>query len=554
MSTQGVVIAEIPNAQKGLLGFWQRPVRVPPSTPEEAVFLRLARVDGTHELRQVFEEEEVPVDSSCGGVMVFRLALATYPLHLVFSKVLKDSDGHEWDVHFDGQWSIVDPRRFLSAYAADVVRPETPLSQVMAQSWVTMTVSARVRDAAQGRDVNELREHEALPAQWWQRQFCEWLEEYGISVRVSEVAWRSADAEAAEAEAARQRDLERIAQARQQERDAELREAAARAEYEKRKAQIQSNLILSERQRSHELQLLEKRHRKELIEADNEIEKARRAAEKATLEHELALARLRNDAEAVNQVRARAEEAEGRYKRVVQELGEMRAALAKLSDLPDNLLARLADQDARKASEAAERVVSPEFGFAASTLARLGYRVERQSLVQYLRDKAACDGYPVTVRKRELVTRDIGTAKVKALPVNTSLQFEFTTARAGYVTLLNIGTSGGVYLHVPNAYVPLEETKVKARQTYSVPGPQLLPWDSLQRFGLDYVEIGPPGWEHIAVLISDQPVVRQATLARATGGEPFSELTPEEVAEMCDCLGERPPTAWSAGVLSFLVE
>ena len=37
-----------------------------------------------------------------------------------------------------------------------------------------------------------------------------------------------------------------------------------------------------------------------------------------------------------------------------------------------------------------------------------------------------------------LLTDGIVTAKVKSLPVNTSLQFEFTTGKAGYVTLLNI--------------------------------------------------------------------------------------------------------------------
>jgi len=423
----------------------------------------------------------------------------------------------------------------------------------MAQSWMTKTVGPHVRDAAQSHSIDQLRERNALPAQWWQRQLCEWLEEYGISVRVSEVALRSAEAEAAEAEAARQRDLQRVAQARQRERDAELREAAARAEYEKGKAQIESDRNLSERERPHQLQMLEKRHRKELLEANTEIENARREAEKATLEHELTLARLRSDAEAVKRTETKEKEAEDHHKMVLQELGEMRAVLARLSDLPDNLLARLADQDARKANEAAERVVSPEFGFVASTLARLGFQVDRQGLVQYLREKAACDGQPVIVRKRELVTRDIGTCKVKALPVNTSLQFEFTSARAGYVTLLNIGTSGSVYVHVPNAYVAMERARVDGGRPYAIPGAELLPWERLRQFGLDYVEVGPLGWEHIAVLVSDEPLVNARALAKASSGAPFVKLTSDDIADLCDALSNAPADMWSAGVLSFLV-
>lgn len=553
MDAQMVVAAEALRAKRGFLGIALKPIRIPASTSREAAFLRLARVDGTHELRQVFQNEEVPVNPGGGSVTVFRVGLTDHPMCLSFSQVRSDSDGHQWDLRVEGTWSVADSRRFLNAYAADAVRPETPLSQAMAQSWMTRTVGPHVCDASQGHSIHELRVRDALPARWWQERLCEWLEEYGISIRVSEVAWRSAEAEAAEAEAARQRDLERVAQARQRERDAELREVAARAAYEKGKAEIESEQNLSERERTHQLQMLEKRHRKELLKADTEIENARREAEKATREHELTLARLRADVEAVKQVEDRDKEAEERHKAVIQELGDVRAALARLSDLPDNLLAQLADRDASKANEAAERVVSPEFGFAASTLARLGYRVERQSLVQYLRDKAACDGQQVTIQKRELITRDIGAARVKALPVNTSLQFEFTTARAGYVTLLNIGTSAKIHVHVPNAYVGIEEANVEADETYSVPGSELLSWDSLRQFGLDYVEIGPPGWEHIAVLVSEEPLIEQGILARATGRQPFSELNPQEIAELCERLTERPPTEWSVGVLSFLV-
>jgi hypothetical protein len=173
--------------------------------------------------------------------------------------------------------------------------------------------------------------------------------------------------------------------------------------------------------------------------------------------------------------------------------------------------------------------------------------------VQFLREKEVADGKSITVCKAELITRDIGTAKVKALPVNSPLQFEFTTARRGYVSLLNVGTSGTVYLHVPNAYVVLEASRVEAGRVYRVPGPELMPWDRLRHDGLDYIEAGPPGWEHLVAIVSDEPFISAGCLARAHVDPPFVTLSTAEISDLCDALGERGSKSWSAGVLSFLV-
>jgi hypothetical protein len=121
------------------------------------------------------------------------------------------------------------------------------------------------------------------------------------------------------------------------------------------------------------------------------------------------------------------------------------------------------------------------------------------------------------------------------------------------VTLLNIGRSGAVYVHVPNAYVSPHQARVKGGWTYAVPGPELLPWDRLRQLGLDYVEVGPPGWEHMAVLVSDEPVVSPSMSARSTTESPFAKLTPEEVDGVCGLLTDMPAGSWSAAVLSFRV-
>ena len=256
--------------------------------------------------------------------MFYHVSVAPHPIALAFSRVLKDAEGHNWDCHIEGHLTVAEPRRFLTAYALGVARPETPLSRPMVKSWVTNQVGPQLRDEVQvyvdAQGWEALKDRDGLPASWWAKEFSAWLDEFGIAVRVDAVSWQSAAAEQAEAEAARRRDFERMAQARQSEREAELREAAAKADYQKRVAQIESDWSLSEQEKQHQFQLLEKRHRKELLDADLEIENARRAAEQAVLEHEAALARLRQDAASAQQAEERENEADSRHQQVLREL------------------------------------------------------------------------------------------------------------------------------------------------------------------------------------------------------------------------------------------
>ncbi|MCC5828732.1 MAG: DUF4384 domain-containing protein [Phycisphaeraceae bacterium] len=434
----------------------------------------------------------------------------------------------------------------------ELASPDAPMTAAMAESWLADRIAPRVRDASRQYGIIDLRDHDALPASWWQSELQGWLADYGLTIRVDNVVWKSAEAAAAEAETAKQNKLERISLARQQEREVEQREAAALAEYQTKRRKIEIEATLSEREREHELQLLEHRHRAELIEANEAIERARREAAKAAMEHDLVLARLRQDAEAVAQAESRDKEAEEHYQTLLNEIDDLKVTLAKVALLPDNMLAQLAAHDARRSNEAAERLVSPEFAISPAALMGLGFRVERQNLVDALRRKCVADGEMVTIRKNELIARDVGTARVKALPINTSLQFEFSTRRCGYATLINIGTSGSVYVHVPNAYVTVDRTKV-GPGSYSIPGPELLPRQRLRELGLDYVEVGPNGWEHIAVLISDQPLISSHVLDRSSSESPFVKLTGDEIAELCNTLIDEPGDRWTAGVLSFIV-
>ena len=549
-----IVTVEASAQTRKFLGMSAGRPRVPAIKPGMQLYMSSQQPDGRRELRRIMDGESPDTSVSPGGIRFYHVGTDHYRFSPTFSRVVTDKQGHEWDCRIAGKLSVADSRRVLTSFAVSIVGPNSPVTPGIAESWIANRIAANVRDTVHDYSIADLRDRQALPPFWWEKQLAGWLEEFGVTIQVDEVSWSSAQAEVAEAEAARQRDLERVATAQQREQEADLREAAAGAEYEKQKKQIEADLSLSDLERSHRLQMLEKQHRRELIEADTQVMNARREAEKAALEHEVILARLRQDADGVKLAGEREQQAKERHRAVVEELNELKTTLTTLADLPGNLLEKLAGQDAQKANAAAERLVSPEFGISASSLAGLGFQVDRQSLIEELRKRAAADGDKVSVRKAELRCRDIGTAKVKGLPINTSLQFEFSTERDGYVTLLNIGTSGSVYIHVPNPYVLPEQAIVKGGHAYGIPGPELLPWERLRRLGLDYVEVGPPGWEHIAVVVSDRPIINIRILERADAEAPFVKLTNEELSDLGNILINKPVDAWSAGVLSFLVE
>lgn len=187
-----------------------------------------------------------------------------------------------------------------------------------------------------------------------------------------------------------------------------------------------------------------------------------------------------------------------------------------------------------------------------------------QMLVQIAREKTAEPGRCVRLRKSDLgarqaivrhgaAFRDIGTRRIATLPINSPLQFELDSQRAGHVTLLNVATSGRVWLLVPNAYAGAEEAKLAEGGQLTIPGAPFLPREQLELHELDFLEVGPPGWEHLLAVVSDQPLAPAAAVERSRPSEPFVELAAEEQEAVWQELIQRTASSWSAAVLSFLV-
>lgn len=501
-------------------------------------------------MRQVLTDSIKTCDDIDKNSLVYRVRTAPVPVELLFSKA-KDN---AWDFIIEGHLSIKEPKKFLSVVAMCLAGPEAPLTDGLMESWLVNQTGARVRDTACTHTLEDLRISDALPPAWWEEQLGLWLEDFGLSVALCEVHWRNTDFEAAEAAAARQQEIERLMKARSHEQMLALEAAKEAAAYQKQKRDIEADLILSDQERANRLQLLETKHRTARLEAEMERENVRREAERAALEHEVRMAQLRRDMAALCDAEKSVEKMDARHSEVMHELESLKKTLTELSSLPEHLLAGMTGEDREQAHSIVERLISPEFGISPAALARLGFQVDRQSLIGMLREREGGAERQVTVRKAELVARDIGTARVHALPVNSSLRLEFTTERSGYVTLLNIGTSGAVYIHIPNAYVLPGEAKAVSGNTYTVPGEELLPIAQIHQWGLDYVEIGPPGWEHLAVIISDVPLIDSPICARAAKQDPFIRLSNMEIGTLYEALDSAAPETWSGGVLSFLVE
>lgn len=545
-----IITVHNPARSKGLFGLFQGSPKLPEFSAGTLIYSLTTKYDGSDELQQINEQEARGKIKSPNGALLYFITRQKFSFNPTFSKIFTDNRNQEWDFRVEGTLSIADPDIVIKNFS-QIASSESPVNTGIAESWVASRISALVSRELRKYKVDDLINGELGP-EFWQQKISIWLRQYGLNIHVVNSYLESAEDEAARAQEARLQELSRRIATREKEWQEELREFKSRAEYEKKQNEIANDQKLSQREREHRLDLLAKQHFKEVIEAEAEIEKSRRETEHAALEHEKKMALLRHDIETVNNVQERDEISQKSHQAIMQKLNDLEIKFQKLAEHPDNLLAQLSGKNYVKANQAAERLVSPEFDFSASFLSRMGFNVPSQQLFEALKQKSQYDGEKVVVNKRELVTRDIGTAKVKGLPVNTSLQFEFSTEKGGYVTLLNVGTSGSVYVHVPNAFVTLHQAKVEEGKYY-IPGPELLPWNRLRQLGLDYVEVGPPGWEHIAVLISDRPLISVQVMERADLDMPLIKLQNTELVSLFDTLINEPESSWAAGVLSFLV-
>lgn len=518
---------------------------------------------GTYRIQPTNREALTDLRSLPADAFVVSVRSRLPSLSLSFVKTVTDKAGYGWDLGLEGTAAVVDSPRFLQSCALGLVSPDVPLSQEILQSWIVGRIGNKVQDEVRQAirehgSVETVQRNEVLPISWWERQLALWLADSGLTVALAQIHWESAERTKAQAAKIQAEQLTTLAREQETTLKAEQRQIEIQAHYERQRAAIETNNRRSQMEKEQELALLEKKHKKELIEAETEIENAQWATRKAAKEHEVALATLENNRDEIQQAQKNREQAEQMHAQTLATLAKATEVLEKLGTL--DIFRPLAQE--KEKHQTVERLLSPEFGFTPEEVTIAGYGSADGTLLGQIREKARQDRGLAMLRKKDLqtrsiqavrltrgLTRDVSTAQIQTLPLNSPLQFEFSTQRPGLVTLLNVGTSGAIYVHVPNAFVGARAAKAEANGVYAMPGPQFLPWDKIEC----YREGGPGGWEHIALIVSDEPVIEHGTVLRSTPRNPLVKLSDDEVQKLCDKLTACAPQGWTGAVLSFRV-
>jgi len=499
--------------------------------------------DGAERLDRVQDAKQVGRLSDSD--VLARVTQGAFEAELGYSQLV-GSEGTAFDVTVIGTWRISDCRAFLNDYGLARLKTAADVSVTEIETLLAGRCKQAVTDEMRTVTYEALTHQDALPATWWANKLPRWIDaEWLELVEVRGVQYESATADKA-AEIKRRQEMSELEAAEQaQQHESEIRLQQQQAEREMALAELQAARDLSEQERQARLARVTMEHDKALLQAREEVETARLEAEKRRAELEAEIAGIRNRSDEAAERLRRAEESEKRSREFLEQVHASQAELAETTKVFQSAM--------QEGLAGAERISASAAGMSSATMLLLGKADGPGYLARVLREEALASPEAVAMRKVELRTRDIGTKKVDSLAINSSLQFEFLSQRPGFATVLNIGTSGTVWLQSPNAYVGIDLARIEANQKHQIPG-RLLPAEDLARHGLAYVEVGPPGWEELVVIVSDEPLVTEMDVFGSTQDSPFVALSSDRIEQLLDQLAGLSDGGWSAGVLSFLVE
>jgi len=553
------------------------------------------------------------------------LSRGAFDFEMSFPSV-KVEDGHPWDVVLRGRFVITEPALFAERLGPGWLgcgrRLRAEAVSQLARNIISHHVAEEMATCTFG--IEDLKSGRVHPKEWWDTQLGKWLSALGCRWEVEGPAeWKSASAEAAQAEAERRRAAEERLERLKEEQSAQQEILRIEAETEEARRQIEHVSKISEFERRQRLLLLEHEAELKRKEAEARLKRAQWRLDELALEHEMRMAELagrRDEAakqkEVLKELRQQnertlalaeehhkelrelcttmrallgglAQEGRQRHEALVSALSEIKATLAasvqagrlgrqEAEQQHEQLMAVLAEiRDAladgqRDRAEAEHRLVelmvSPDLGFSVHQLRALGFDTTLEEFIGMVCAAAKARG---TVRLRmpsiRLQTRDVmmcrrdqrapQSAEVPVLHIGGRLDMELEVARGGYATLLNFGTSGSVWLCVPNVACAPGQARVEPGRVYHLPGCHLLP--ARTRAGeMELREVGPVGREHMMVVVSREPLIG-ADLAerieelRSQGGLPFLRLSPADVAGLDSRLKLWDDDSWDAAVLSF---
>ncbi len=511
--------------------------------PDTETYLCSRFVDGQSQMKRVLSAKDAgelrPND------ILIRVNAGTLNVEIVYSG-LSDKEGVLLDLSIFTAVKITNPRKFLAERGLSLAKTADTAEVRVLETLFANQCKQSVIDEILTMTYDALAKQDALPVGWWQRKLAQWLSfDWLELVEVKKVEYSSATADKAKEIAERKKIDALDLESQQQVHQRELQLQNDRHAYEAAIKDIEADRIINDTQRQAAVEKAKSDFDKATIEARAEIDIIKLEAEKRRAQLEAEIERLRNREDLATERLKQAEEIEKRSREMLGQYDAVKSEInSSVSFLKSAISEGIAD---------AKRVSQYAGGLSSMAMEMLDRASGPAYLSQVLHEKSENSDSPVVMKKIELRSRDIGTKKVDCLRINSSLRFEFLAQRSGYATILNIGTSGRVWLQSPNAYVGIEKAKVAASQKYQIPG-LLLPDSDLASNGLDYVEVGPPGWEVLVVIVSDVPLITEKGIFSSMPESPFVQFNKGRIDELLEQLSGLAPDQWDAGVLSFLVE
>lgn len=492
------------------------------------------------------------------------LAVSRQPFELgmVFAD-LPSRDGSRLTVRFSIVVRAAAPERFILAYNPRRIAWDADVSQHKLADFVLERAIGTVAQSVADWSFHDLKARRAITSQGWLERLSEALSDpmHGdlpvLQIDHLDVLdYESTEAEAAyvraQREAERQRRLAEDKLALEHEA-AQLRLAEQRREVERRLAE-EEELTRIEDQARQIARMEDLRMQKAVIERQSEAEE---------LEHKIALEKLQAEFAAQQSARIEAENQRLRHEKQAERLreggAEQEAEAAALRAQIEAARARLASLNNTIAEmerfRDLERVIRREdlpdphgaalrhAGLGAAALHQIAGTTQ-QRLAALVRQRQEMAPEACAISRPLLTARDLGIVRLDTIEIGMPFEMTIRTARGGWLTLLNFGTSGRAMLLAPNNLAGLARSRLDAGTTEAMPGERLLP-------GAVIKERGPPGSQEVVALLTETPIFDEAEItAVATANYVLPKARLSRLLEQLDTM---PLEAWYGAVLGVTV-
>lgn len=467
-----------------------------------------------------------------------RIAETPFKLELLFVGV-QTSDADEIDLRFKMLCKVAKPRQFLHEMKARLDATHQIAVFDLAER-VKTAVLPKVVDRIGRHTFTELAVNHAIPADSWQRNpdlICDAIDDLGLDLcEVGSVEYYSRKDED-------RRDIEK------RQREFDLQEECGRMEIalqeSLKRQQLESDAKIRELEDDHRLSEQERLAKRELIHIQtvHEQELVRLRHQRDVLKIEQEIAGIRGYAEEQKRNEERRQRIEDRWEQFQDDYRQAQNGIADaLKGIEEALKNRL---------PISMPLVNTLGGFSLPMLMNTG-TIKTPEIIRTCFHELRGNYGKVPVKVLEARSRDIGVGKFDTLRVKQSLAFEFISPLSGYATIINFGTSEMFWLHAPNAYVGIDQAKVRACTKYTVPG-DLIPRADLRRNGFDYMEEGPVGWEELIIIVSPTPLIGAVDIFEAKDNDPFVQLLPSRMEKLLEQLADMPQEDLAIGVLGLVV-